>query len=217
MQCHHLWPKPRIIVEENDSKDSSERCVFCVFVFSFLLLLQVIKKTIVAIIVVATGKKHGVATMKMSKMMMNAITLFHECDNFQELTIKLFIQILDGQFNKQVFLYLKKWILLLSNNHQLAFNYLVLTYYPTYLLVNLFFYRIGYKGETEWQLKATPLVHYKTNFGFKKSKHVDLTQQNGLVSTRVLHKCWVWKKAQHSLTPIVDRLNGWFVQVGSYK
>lgn len=103
---------------------------------------------IVAIIVVATGKKHGVATMKMSKMMMNAITLFHECDNFQELTIKLFIQILGGQFNKQVFLYFKKWILLLSINHQLAFNYLVLTYYPTYLLVNLFFYRIGYKGET---------------------------------------------------------------------
>jgi hypothetical protein len=43
---------------------------------------------IVAIIVVANGKKHGVATMKMSKMMMNAITLFFECHNFEELTIK---------------------------------------------------------------------------------------------------------------------------------
>ncbi len=98
-------------MEENDIKENSERCVFCVLVFSFLLLLQMIKKPllhwncIVAIIVVANGKKHGVATMKMSKMMMNAITLFRECHNFEELTIKLFIQILDGQFNNQVFLY----------------------------------------------------------------------------------------------------------------
>jgi hypothetical protein len=43
--------------------------------------------------------------MKMSKMMMNAITFFHECDNFEELTIKVFIQILGGKFNNQVFLY----------------------------------------------------------------------------------------------------------------
>jgi hypothetical protein len=57
---------------------------------------------IVVIIVVANGKKHGVATMKMSKMMMDAITLFCECHNFEELTIKLFIQILVGQFNNQV-------------------------------------------------------------------------------------------------------------------
>jgi len=58
---------------------------------------------IVAIIVVVNGKKHGVAIMKMPKMMMNATTLFRECDNFGELTIKLFIQVLGGQFNNQVF------------------------------------------------------------------------------------------------------------------
>ncbi len=36
-------------MEENDSKENNERCVFSVLVFSFLLLLQMIKKSIVAL------------------------------------------------------------------------------------------------------------------------------------------------------------------------